>query len=112
MTDDPLKQKILLEEAINMPVASWIAQKQASVLFAGTAGELLLPSCILYSNTYITWTQNGPPSATYNRSKSSRFNEAILEDSHSLAIFCHIGQKCPKSPYWGQHCKPRVSAGI
>lgn len=72
-TDDPGRIKVIVRRTCKRAEHVLDTSKAAtSVMFACSASGVLLPVYIVYKADHLwsTWTENGPPRARYNRSKS------------------------------------------
>lgn len=82
-TDDPGRTKVVVRRTCKRAEQVMDTSKAAtSVMFACSASGTLLPVYIVYKADHLwsTWTENGPPKARYNRSKSGWFDTNLFED--------------------------------
>lgn len=82
-TDDPGRTKVIVRRQCKRAEKILDTSKAAtSVMFACSASGVLLPPYIVYKsdNLWQTWTENGPPKARYNRSRSGWFDTSLFED--------------------------------
>lgn len=82
-TDDPGRKKVVVRRTSKRAEHIMDTSKAAtSVMFSCSASGNLLPLYIVYKADHLwsTWTENGPPRARFNRSKSGWFDGSLFED--------------------------------
>ena len=94
LTDDPGNRRIITKRGIKYPERIINSTKSAtSLMFCGSASGEILPPYVLYKAEALwsTWTENGPPGACYNRSKSGWFKALSFEDDVIVTATEEIG---------------------
>ena len=117
IVDDPGKKKVIGRRGAKHCYRIMDSSKcSVSVMFSGTASGKLLPPYIVYGaeHIYDTWTQGGPKSALYNRTKSGWFNECTFQDwfeGIALPYFRSFPQGSPKALI-GDNLSSHISIGV
>lgn len=99
-TDDAGRVKVVVRRSCKRSEHVMDTSKAAtSVMFSCSASGTMLPVYIVYKSDHLwsTWTENGPPNARYNRSKSGWFDGNLFEEWFFTIIVPYF-QSLPDGP--------------
>jgi len=87
LSDESGQKKVIMKRGCKYPERIINSTKSStSLMFCGNATGELLPPYVVYKADclWTTWTQNGPPHARYNRSKSGWLITYVLKIGSSV----------------------------
>nr|XP_047129367.1 jerky protein homolog-like [Hydra vulgaris] len=116
LSDDPgKKKKILTKRGCKYPERIINSTKTSfSVMLCGNANGELLPSYVVYKaeSLWNTWIENGPPKASYNRSKSGWFDSTCFKDWFFSLLLPRLKKAQGRSVIIGDNVSSHLSIAI
>ena len=115
LTDDPGNRRIITKRGIKYPERIINSTKSAtSLMFCGSASGEILPPYVVYKAEALwsTWTENGPPGARYNRSKSGWFDALSFEDWFMMSLLPRLKKLDGKKIVIGDNLSSHINVAV
>ena len=115
LTDDPGNKRIITKRGMRYPERIINCTKSAtSLMFSGSASGEIVPPYVVYKAEAIwsTWTENGPPGARYNRSKSGWFDAVCFEDWFITTLLPRLKKADGKKVVIGDNLSSHINVAV